>query len=50
MHEIEFDVSYDYRRKRNVILIDTGDGDSIVLTRSQLLEMLDELNEADQSS
>ena len=50
MHEIEFDVSYDYRRKRNVILIDTGDGDSICLTKGQLLEMIEELNEADQSA
>ena len=50
MHEFEFDVSFDYKRKLNVILIDTGDGDSIMLTRRELIEMLEELNNADGSA
>ena len=50
MSEIEFDVSYDYRKKRNVILIDTGDGESIILSRSELIQMLEDLNDADTST
>lgn len=50
MRHIEYDVSYDYTLRRNVVLIDPGDGDSITLTKQQLEEMLEELNEADLSA
>ncbi len=47
--DIEFDVSYDYYNKEDVILIDLGDKDSIYLYRDQLLAMLEELNKAEDS-
>lgn len=45
--DIEFDVSYDYANDENVILIDLGDRDSVVLFKDQIQAMLEELEEAD---
>jgi hypothetical protein len=50
MKHYEYDVSYDYGLRKNVVLIDPGDGESIILTKQQLEEMLESLNEADLSA
>lgn len=46
-YHIEWDVSFDWRSKSTGILIDTGDGESIFITREVLKEMMDTLDDSD---
>jgi hypothetical protein len=48
MNDYEFDISFDYKSKRHTLFLDLGE-QSITLTREELEEMLNALDEADLS-
>lgn len=49
MEEIEFEITWDYRRKAHKVYVDIGD-ESLEISRAQLEAMLAALDEADTSA